>query len=84
MVQRATVGMKEVETSQLTVLNNLFTPMSKKRVKELGIGEEEESKYVARLSREVEGTGAVDKIALGEMIFLKTIVKLRIDISRLD
>lgn len=65
-MRKATVGMKETEASQLTVLNDLFAPMSKKRVKELGYGEEEESRYVARLSREVECTGNSDKVALGE------------------
>lgn len=58
--------MKEAETSQTVVLNNLFLPMSKKKVQELGLTEEEETKYVTRLSREVEGSGAMDKIAIGE------------------
>lgn len=67
VVRKATVGMKEVEASQLVVLNDLFAPMAKKRIKELGFGDEEESKFVGRLSREIEGTGAPDKIALGEI-----------------
>ena len=52
--------------SQLAVLNDLFTPMSRKRAKELGITEDEEAKYVARLCREVEGSGSMDRIAIGK------------------
>lgn len=58
--------MKEAEVSQLSVLNDLFTPLARKRAKELGIGEEEEAKYVARLSWEIEASGATDKIAIGQ------------------
>jgi chromosome transmission fidelity protein 18 len=65
MVRTATTGMKEADVSQTVVLNDLFSPMSRKRAKDLGIGEEEESKYVARLSREIEASGAMDKIAIG-------------------
>ncbi|TFY77930.1 hypothetical protein EWM64_g6081 [Hericium alpestre] len=65
MIRMATAGMKENESSFLNVLNNLFLPMSKKRIKELGLGEEEETKYVDRLSRELDGSGALDRIATG-------------------
>lgn len=65
-MRSATVGMKEAEHSQTAVLNDLFLPMSRKRAKDLGIGEEEESRYVGRLSREIEGSGAMDKVAIGE------------------
>ncbi|KAI0072280.1 hypothetical protein K474DRAFT_1668042 [Panus rudis PR-1116 ss-1] len=65
VVRKATVGMKEADTSQTAVLNDLFTPMSKKRLKELGLTEEQESRYVSRLCREVETSGAMDKIAIG-------------------
>jgi chromosome transmission fidelity protein 18 len=57
--------MKEADTSFATVLNNLFSPMTRKRAKELGLTETEERKYVGRLSQEVEATGAMDKISLG-------------------
>jgi chromosome transmission fidelity protein 18 len=67
MVRKATVGMKEMECSNLDVLNDLFSPMPKKRVKELGLGEEEESKYVGRLSREVDATGSIDRVAIGSV-----------------
>ncbi|GBE81792.1 hypothetical protein BKA93DRAFT_445860 [Sparassis latifolia] len=64
-VRAATIGMKGGNTSPSSVLNDLFAPMSRKRAKDLGIGEEEEARYVGRLSREVEDSGSVDKIALG-------------------
>lgn len=65
MVRAATTGMKEADMSFVTVLNNLFLPMTRKRAKELGLTEAEEGRYVNRLSREVEATGALDKVALG-------------------
>ncbi|CDO76430.1 hypothetical protein BN946_scf184781.g7 [Trametes cinnabarina] len=64
MVRSATQGMKEAEASQMTVLNDLFAPPSRKRAKELGI-QEDEARFVSRLSREVEGCGSTDKVALG-------------------
>ncbi|KAI9069979.1 P-loop containing nucleoside triphosphate hydrolase protein [Trametes sanguinea] len=64
MVRSATQGMKEAEASQMTVLNDLFAPVSRKRAKELGI-REDEARFVSRLSREVEGCGSMDKVALG-------------------
>lgn len=70
IVRSATVGMKEAEVSQLTVLNDLFAPMARKRVKDLGMGEDEESKYVGRLSREIEASGTMDKIAIGASCLL--------------
>ncbi|KAH9928519.1 P-loop containing nucleoside triphosphate hydrolase protein [Epithele typhae] len=54
VVRDATRGMKQTERSQVDILNDLFTPLSRKRAKELGISEEE-TRYVERLSREVEG-----------------------------
>ena len=65
-MRRATVGMKEADVSQTAVLNDLFLPLSHKRVKELGYGEEDEARYVSRLSREVEASGQFDRIAVGE------------------
>ena len=58
--------MKEADTSSYTVLNNIFTPMSKKRVQELGLSGEEETKYVDRLSRDIDASGSTDKVAWGE------------------
>jgi chromosome transmission fidelity protein 18 len=41
--------MKEADTSINSVLNSISAPMTQKRVKELGISEEQESKYVGQL-----------------------------------
>ena len=57
--------MKEEDSSVQSVLNNLFTPLSKKRVKELGLTDEEEARYVARLSREIDNSGRESTIASG-------------------
>ena len=57
--------MKQADTSLNSVLNNLFNPLTRKRIKELAMGEEEEAKYVARLSREVDGSGRENSIASG-------------------
>ncbi|KAH0583568.1 hypothetical protein H2248_009191 [Termitomyces sp. 'cryptogamus'] len=65
IVRSATVGMKEGDTSLNAVLNNIFSPLAKKRVKELGLTDEEEARYVARLSREIDGSGRENSIALG-------------------
>ena len=70
MVRSATVGMKQAETSVQSVLNNLFAPMSKRRVKELGLTEAEEAKYVARLSHEVDASGRESGVAVGECLRL--------------
>ena len=37
-----------------------------KRAKDLGLGEDDLAKYVGRLSREVEASGTMDKIAVGK------------------
>ncbi|KLO10427.1 hypothetical protein SCHPADRAFT_878166 [Schizopora paradoxa] len=65
MVRSATVGMKEAESSFSTTLSSLFAPLAKKRVKELGIGEAEENRFVTRLSRDLEDSGSLDRLALG-------------------
>lgn len=57
--------MKEGETSILSVLNSIFSPLTKKRVKELGMTEEQESRYVNRLCHEIEGSGKEAAIANG-------------------
>lgn len=58
--------MKEADTSISAVLNALFLPLPKKRVKELGMGEEDEARYVGRLSAEVDACGRDSTIAVGE------------------
>ena len=69
VVRRATHGMKEADASQISVLNDLFCPMQKKRVKDLGMTEGDESRYVGRLARNIESTGAPDKVALGKIFW---------------
>ncbi|KAK0463823.1 P-loop containing nucleoside triphosphate hydrolase protein, partial [Desarmillaria tabescens] len=65
VIRKATVGMKEAEMSIISVLTDLFSPLSKRRVKELGMGDEEESRYVGRLSRVVDSCGRDSNIAIG-------------------
>ena len=69
VVRKATQGMKEADASQTSVLNDLFCPLQRKRVKDLGMTEEEESRYVGRLARTIESTGASDKVALGKVVW---------------
>ncbi|KAJ3517397.1 hypothetical protein NLJ89_g519 [Agrocybe chaxingu] len=65
IVRKAASGMKEADTNYISVLNNLFTPLSKKRVKELGLTDEDEARFVSRLSGEVEASGRESNIASG-------------------
>ena len=65
--------MKEAETSLTSVLGDLFSPLPKRRARELGLTEEQESKYVGRLSRDIDGSGSLDKIAMGTLAFLTVI-----------
>jgi chromosome transmission fidelity protein 18 len=65
VVRKATHGMKEADASQISVLNDLFCPLQRKRAKDLGMTEGEESRYVGRLARSIESTGASDKVAVG-------------------
>ena len=60
------MGMKETDSTVQSVLNNLFSPLQKKRVREMGLTEEEEARYVGRLSHEVGGAGRDAAIASGE------------------
>lgn len=66
IIRTATAGMKEADSSTISVINSIFAPMTRKRVKELGMGEEEESKYVGRLSREIESINNPSTIATGQ------------------
>lgn len=61
--------MKESETTISSVLNSLFLPLTKRRVQELGLGEEEEGRYVGRLSREIDSCDKDSSLAVG-MVFL--------------
>ncbi|KAJ7632861.1 P-loop containing nucleoside triphosphate hydrolase protein [Roridomyces roridus] len=64
VIRNATVGMKEADGSMLSVVTDLFTPLTRKRVKELGLTELEESKFVGRLSREIDACGRDHSIAV--------------------
>ncbi|KAG1754359.1 P-loop containing nucleoside triphosphate hydrolase protein [Suillus lakei] len=63
LIRRATVGMKEGDTTATSVINEIFAPLSRKRVKELGMGEEEEARYVNRLSHTIEALNNPASIA---------------------
>lgn len=58
--------MKEGDTTIIAVMNDIFSPLSKKRVKDLGMTEDEESKFVGRLSRLIDSCGRDSSIAVGE------------------
>jgi len=66
VIRSATVGMKEADTSLNTTLGDLFAPLSKRRVRDLGLSEPEAALYVGRLSRDIEASGSIDKIAIGK------------------
>lgn len=84
IIRAATAGMKEAEASNVTVLNNLFAPMTRKRVKELGLGEKDEAKYVARLSREIDSNSNPGAVATGQPIsFPESVNSLKSHILRL-
>ena len=68
VIRCATVGMKETETTIQAVWNDIFLPLSKKRVKELALSDLEKDKYVNRLARLVESSGTMDKVMLGGSI----------------
>ena len=65
IVRSATVGIKENDSSFTTILGNLFAPLPRKRVKELGLSEQDELRYVSRLSADVDSSGSVDRVAIG-------------------
>ncbi|PPQ67464.1 hypothetical protein CVT24_011521 [Panaeolus cyanescens] len=65
VIRRATAGMKQADTNVLSVLNSIFTPVSKKRAKNFVLDEEDETRYVARISREIDGSGRESTVATG-------------------
>ncbi|TFL01376.1 hypothetical protein BDV98DRAFT_548919 [Pterulicium gracile] len=66
LVRRATVGMKESESTLMGVVNDLFAPLSRKRLGELGLSEEMGmTRYVGRLAGTVGGSGREGGVALG-------------------
>ncbi|KAF5389958.1 hypothetical protein D9757_003561 [Collybiopsis confluens] len=64
IVRNSTKGMKEADSSISSALNSLFTPLSKRRAKELGL-EEPDARYVSRLSHEIDACGKDSAIAVG-------------------
>ncbi|KAF7322486.1 AAA domain-containing protein [Mycena chlorophos] len=84
VIRRATVGMKESDTSMVTVLNNLFNPLTRKRVLELALTEVEEKRYVARLSRDVEACGRENSIAVGCFSHYATLHQYDANLSRFE
>ena len=66
VIRAATVGMKEGDSSLSSILNDLFSPLPKRRVKEMGLKEVEEGRYVHRLSSDLDGSGSIDRLALGK------------------
>ncbi|KAG8969390.1 hypothetical protein FRC03_003081 [Tulasnella sp. 419] len=65
IIKSATVGMKESESTAQDVWNDLFKPLSKKRIKDLGMTSQENEKYVGRLCRLIEASGMIDKVMSG-------------------
>lgn len=57
--------MKEADVTTTTVLNEIFIPLSRKRIRDLAMGEMEEARYVNRLSRAVETLNNFPNIANG-------------------
>ncbi|TFK30182.1 P-loop containing nucleoside triphosphate hydrolase protein [Coprinopsis marcescibilis] len=63
VIRKATVGMKESDSSVQSVINSLFTALSKKRVKDLGLLDSEERTYIPRLHHEIDACGRETRIA---------------------
>ena len=69
VVRSATRVMKEAEVGMMTVLGDLFAPLSKKRAKEMGV-REDEPRFVTRLSMAIDSCDSLDKVAIGELLIL--------------
>ncbi|KAJ7583006.1 hypothetical protein C8J56DRAFT_1015638 [Mycena floridula] len=82
VIRGATRGMGDGDMSITAVLTDLFVPLSKKRVKELGMNEEDENKYVARLSRELDACGKESSIAVGCFAHYATLRQHDANLSR--
>ncbi|KAG9318593.1 P-loop containing nucleoside triphosphate hydrolase protein [Chiua virens] len=65
LIRRATVGMKETDVTATAVLNDIFSPLSRKRIRELAMSDIEETRYVNRLSRAIEALNNFPNIANG-------------------
>ncbi|KAE9385281.1 hypothetical protein BT96DRAFT_1007197 [Gymnopus androsaceus JB14] len=84
VVRNSTKGMKEAENSIASALNSLFTPLSKKRAKELGLNDEAETRYVSRLSHEVDACGKDSAIAIGCFLHYATLRRHDANFSRFE
>ncbi|KAG7092737.1 hypothetical protein E1B28_009065 [Marasmius oreades] len=82
VIREATRGMKESEASISTVMNSLFAPLPKKRAKELGLSDEAESRYVDRLSHEIDACGRENSIAVGCFAHYATLRRHDANLSR--
>lgn len=76
IIRTAASGMKEADATFNSLMSSLFAPLPKKRVKEMGMTEEEEGRYVGRLSRDLDASGSLDKIALGNLVLCSTLLCL--------
>ena len=65
VIRSATAGMKDEDSSFISVMSNIFSPLSRKRVKELGLNDMEENRYVGRLSADIDACGSADRVAVG-------------------
>lgn len=54
LIRRATAGMKEGDSTTTTVLKEIFTPISRRRIKDLATEDDDGVRYVSRLSRAIE------------------------------
>lgn len=74
-MRRSTKGMKEADNSIISALNSLFIPLSKKRAKELGLNDEGESRYVGRISQEIDSCGKDSAIAIGRYLRMQSLYR---------
>ncbi|KAJ8700036.1 Chromosome transmission fidelity protein 18 [Pleurotus ostreatus] len=84
MIRRATAGTREADNTISSVLNSLFNPMTRKRVKELGLTEDQEGRYVSRLSQEIDAVGKESSIATGCFAHYANLRQLDANFSRYE
>lgn len=65
LIRRATAGMKEADVTATAVLNEIFITLSRKRIRELAMGDIEEARYVNHLSRAIEALNNLPALANG-------------------
>ncbi|KAI6166905.1 hypothetical protein EDD17DRAFT_1773912 [Pisolithus thermaeus] len=65
LIRRATAGMKEGDSTTTTVLREIFAAISRRRVKDLAIEDDDGLRYVNRLSRAIEVLNNPASIANG-------------------